>query len=120
MIFSRNNLFPPKVTLEYTMSVHILCHPLKVWALVMYSVNVSAHYFRERVEISCVGLAGALLRLRNALQSGETNVRTRYDTILHCSVLIAESLDRFNWSALGPKCASGWFSQTRSHIRSLM
>ena len=47
---------------------------LKVWASVTCSVNVSTHYFCERVEISFVGLVGALLRLRKALQSGETCV----------------------------------------------
>ena len=65
---------------------------LMVWASVTCSVNVSTHYFRERVEISFVGLAGVLLRLKKALQSGETCVRARKDTVLHCSVLVTESL----------------------------
>ena len=56
-----------------TLSVIIL----KVWASVMCSVNVSAHYFRERVEILFVGLAGALQLLRKASQSGEACMRAR-------------------------------------------
>ena len=50
---------------------------LKVWASVMCSINVSAHYFRERAEILFVGLAGVLLQLRKASQCGETCVRAR-------------------------------------------
>ena len=61
---------------------------LKVWASVTCSVNVSAHYFRERVEISFVGLARALLRLRKASQSGETCVRARYVTY-HTTYIVA-------------------------------
>ena len=44
---------------------YVLSHPkssvliLKGWASVTYSVNVSTHYFRERVEISFVGLVGS-------------------------------------------------------------
>ena len=64
---------------------------LKVWASVTCSVNVSAHYFGERVEISFVGLAGALLRLRKASQSGES----------------------LNWSTLCPYCIGQFEPVTR-------
>ena len=67
MIFSRNNLFHAKVTLEMFSVYYVRSHPtssiliLKVWASVACSVNVSAHYFRELVEILLVGSAEALL-----------------------------------------------------------
>ena len=87
----------------------------------MCSVNVSLHYFCERgkIYIFTRSLAGVLLWLRSASQGDETCVRARYDTVLkiHCCVLIMESL---NTSDLGTVrsaiIASGWFSQTRSHI----
>ena len=69
-------LFPAKV-IEIFSVYYVRSHPtssvliLKVWALVTCSVNVSTHYFREWVEISHVGLAGALLLLRKAFQSGK-------------------------------------------------
>ena len=126
MIFSSFSFV--KVTLEMLSVYYVRLHPMssvlirKVWTSVTCSVNVSAHYFRERVEISFVDLAGALLWLRKASQHGETCMRAKCDTVLHRSVLITESLVHFNWSALGPYCtkyiiiASGRFSQTRSHI----
>ena len=83
MIFSRNNLFSAKVTSETFSVYYVRLHPtssvqiLKVWASVTCSINVSAHYFRKRVEISFVGLAGALPQLSKASQSGETCVRAR-------------------------------------------
>ena len=105
MIFSRNNL--AKVTLEMFPVYYVCSHPtlsvliFKVWASVTCSVNVSAHYFREQVEISFVGLTGALVWLRKASQSGKNCVRSREDTVLHRSVLITASLVLFDWSALG-------------------
>ena len=77
--FSRNNLFPCKG--DFRNVFRILCPSsvliLKVWASITCSINVSAHYFCEWVEISFVGLAGVLLRLRKASQRGETCVRAR-------------------------------------------
>ena len=97
MIFSRNNLFRAKVTLEMFSVYYVRSHPtssvliFKVWASVTCSVNVSAHYFREQVEISFVGLTGALVWLRKASQSGKNCVRSREDTVLHRSILIIDS-----------------------------
>ena len=106
-------------------SVYYVCsHPtlsvliFKVWASVTCSVNVSAHYFREWVEISFVGLTGALIWLRKASQSGKNCVRSREDTVLHRSVLIIESLVRFDWSALGPYLYKTQLLQVVSFLRS--
>ena len=69
------NYFPGKVTICFPYTMSILHHLFYYGLHYMCSINVSAHYYRERGERSFVGLAGVALRPGEASQSGETCVR---------------------------------------------